>query len=437
MKDLQQIFSEAVDLHQQKRLEEAEKRYLQVLQSVPENLNVLANLGIVCRDLGKLDEAEAYCRRTVTAAPDDPEQHLNLGAVLEARKDWQGAGAAYEKALSLTPHHPKILNNYGKLLYQQGDTAKGLAMIELAVRIEPNYPLALNNLGVIYSERGDLSRAGQCLERSVHLDPGNVDALFNLAGICNALNNFDKAKTILSRLITIDPHHPAANHMLAALSGSTTPAAPREYVEETFDKYAVRFDEHIQGTLGYTVPSALAGLVMNAVPQAVPFAAALDLGCGTGLSGAAFRAMTDRLVGIDVSAQMLDKAAAKKLYDHLEHEEIVPFLHRREERYNFFLAADVFIYLGDLQPLFHAIAENSKDNGIIACSIETTDQTEKYELLPSGRYAHNPKYLEQCAITAGFAVIDHTPHNIRREKGSWIPGELYLLKKIQDKPQTP
>ncbi|EKD34674.1 MAG: hypothetical protein ACD_75C02238G0001, partial [uncultured bacterium] len=80
MADLQKIFTEAVGFHQQKKLAEAEKLYLQVLQFVPENINVLANLGIVCRDLGKLAEAETYCRRTVAAAPDDPEQHLNLGA---------------------------------------------------------------------------------------------------------------------------------------------------------------------------------------------------------------------------------------------------------------------------------------------------------------------------------------------------------------------
>lgn len=427
MPDLQKIFTEAVGFHQQKKLAEAERLYLQVLRFVPDNINVLANLGIVCRDLGKLAEAEAYCRRTVAAAPDDPEQHMNLGAVLEARNDPAGAEAAYEKALALAPNHPKVLNNFGKLLYQQGLIEKGLAMIEQAIRIEPNYPLALNNLGVIYSERGDLSRAGQCLEQSVRLDPGNVDALYNLAGVCNALNNFDQARAILHRLTAIAPHHQAANHMLAALSGATTSTAPREYVEVTFDKYAGRFDEHIQNTLGYTAPSALADMIANTVPEALPFTAALDLGCGTGLSGAPFRSLAKKLVGVDVSAQMLAKAAAKKVYDRLEHDEIMPFLHRSEERYDLFIAADVFIYLGDLQPLFQALAANSNEHGIVACSIEKTDRTSGYELLPSGRYAHNPKYLEECAATAGFTVVDRKPQNIRKEKGAWLPGELYLL----------
>lgn len=436
MSDLHQLFSEAVRLHQLGQLTEAERLYLQVLRSVPENINVLANLGIVCRDLGKLSEAEAYCRRTVAAAPDDPEQLLNLGAVLEAQNDPAGAGAAYEKALKLAPAHPKVLNNLGKLHYQQGRREKGRQLVEQAVRLEPNYPLALNNLGVMYSEEGDLGRAGWCLEKSVDLDPGNVEALYNLAGVCNALGNFDKARTILNRLLAVAPQHQAACHMRAALSGTTTSSAPREYVEVTFDKYAGRFDQHIQNILGYTAPSALAELVMAEMPEALPFTVALDLGCGTGLSGASFRAMTNRLVGIDVSAQMLAQAAAKNLYDHLEHAEIMPFLLGTEERYDLFIAADVFIYLGDLQPLFPVLAARAGEKGLVACSIETSDRP-GYELLPSGRYAHNPAYLTSCAAAAGFTVRSRKAHNIRKEKGAWLPGELYLFMKNQDNPQIP
>lgn len=426
--DLQSIFSEAVRLHQLGQLTEAEQLYLQVLHFVPENRSLLANLGIVCRDLGKFAEAETYCRKALAAAPDDPEQHLNLGAVLEAKGDLAGATAACEKAYELAPTHPKVLNNFGKLLYQQGLADRGRQLIERAIEIVPNYPLALNNLGVICSEAGDLSRAGWCLEKSVELDPGNVEALYNLAGVCNALNNFDKAVSLLDRLLALAPQHHAARHMRAALSGTTTSAAPREYVEATFDKYAGRFDEHIQHTLGYTAPSALAELVKTTMPEALPFPAALDIGCGTGLSGLPFRPMTDRLVGVDISSRMLAQARAKKIYDHLEHAEVMPFLATSQECYDLFIAADVFIYLGDIQPLFPLLAARAGEHGLIACSIETSDLP-GYQLLPSGRYAHNPDYLRQCAAAAGFAVRSRRPHNIRREKGGWLPGELLLLVK--------
>ena len=438
MQDLQNLFAEAVSLHQQNKLNEAEKLYLQVHRLLPQNVNVLANLGIVYRDLGKLDEAEACCRQTLAAAPDDPAQYLNLGAVLEARGNLAEAQIAYQQALELAPSHPKVLNNLGKLLHQQGVAERGLELLEQAVRIEPNYPMALNNLGVIYSERGDLHLAGEYLEKSVALDPTNVNALYNLAGVFNAQNNFAKATTVLKRLLIIDPNHQAAHYMLAALSGTTPVSAPRQYVEEIFDKYAHRFDAHLEKALGYTAPKALASMVKNAC-TALPFTATLDLGCGTGLSGAPFRAMTKRLVGVDVSGQMLAKAAEKKLYDHLECDDILSFLARDEDFYDLFIVADVLVYLGDPKPLFPAIAARTMENGIVACSLETTHHVEDFQLLPTGRYAHNPSYLALCAANAGFTVLEHQPHKIRKENGQWLEGALYLFisKSNQVNPHTP
>jgi len=429
MQEIQRLFTEAVSLHQSHKLAEAESLYLQVHQLLPENINVLANLSIVCRDLEKLTEAEEYCRQAIALAPNDPDQYLNLGAVLEAKKDLPAAQHAYEKALKRAPNHPKLLNNLGKLFHQLGFLEKGLELIEQAVRLEPDYPLALNNLGVIYSERGDLLRAENCLERSVALDPNNINALYNLAGVYNARNNFTQARTTLQQLLKIDPQHQATGHMLAALSGTTTPTAPRQYVEEIFDKYAGRFDVHLQGTLGYTVPATLALMLQETVSSALPFAATLDLGCGTGLSGASFKEMSEYLVGVDISGQMLAKAAEKGIYHRLEKEEILTFLQVEGERYDLFIAADVLVYLGDPRPFFSGIAGRSKEGAIIACSIERSIGTEDFILLPSGRYAHNPHRLQATAATAGFVVLKHQAHGIRKEDGEWLPGDLFLFKK--------
>ena len=447
MQNLQNLFAEAVHLHQHNKLLEAEKLYSQILNLLPDNINVLANIGIVCRDLGKLDEAETYCRQALAAAPDTPAQYLNLGAVLEARGDLTSAKQAYEKALELAPSHPKVLNNLGKLLHQLGFETRGIDLIEQAVRIEPNYPQALNNLGVIYSQRGDLLSAGSLLEKSVVLDPENVSTLYNLAGVYNAQNIFPKAIAILNRLLAIAPDHRSARHMLAALSGNTPSVAPRQYIEETFDTYAHRFDFHLQKALGYTAPSTLATMVREVALSNLPFSAALDIGCGTGLAGTSFRALTRRLVGVDVSSQMLARAAEKKVYDRLEHDEIQAFLRRDEEYYDLFIAADVLVYLGDPKPLFPALAARSMDNGIIACSIENTQIVDDFQLLPSGRYAHNPSYLVECAAASGFSILVHQPHKIRKEKGEWLAGDLYLFQKnggheklgpsFQEKPHTP
>ena len=54
--------------------------------------------------------------------------------------------------------------------------------------------------------------------------------------------------------------------------------------------------------------------------------AVLDLGCGTGLAGQMLRPCASRLVGVDLSAEMLAKAEARNIYDQLVAAELTEWL---------------------------------------------------------------------------------------------------------------
>jgi predicted TPR repeat methyltransferase len=427
MSNLQALFAEAVRLHQQHQLAQAKALYLQILAELPDNINVLANIAIVCRDLGELAEAERYGRQAVAAAPDDPAQHLNLGAILEAKQNFSEAKSCYEKALSIAPSHPKILNNLGKLLHQTGQKEQGLHYLLQAVRIEPNYPSALNNLGVISSEDGEFEHAAYYLQKCVVLAPDNTNFLYNLAGVHNANNDVDKAKDVLARVIALEPGHQAAGHMLAALSGHTPASAPRKYIEETFDKYSGRFDNHIRERLGYTAPHQLNLLVNELLEPDTILDIGLDLGCGTGLSGLPFRSKVRELIGVDVSSGMLAKAKEKNIYDQLIQDEIIPFLHRDTKLYNLFILADVLVYLGALEQLFANIQQRAHKQAIICLSLEKSSTTATYALNSSGRFAHNSEYVMDTGRQAGFTLHKQKLHPLRKEHGEWLPGELLVF----------
>ena len=65
--------------------------------------------------------------------------------------------------------------------------------------------------------------------------------------------------------------------------------------------------------------------VMRAAGRPMRFGAMLDLGCGTGLAGAAFRPFVDRLAGVDLSPAMIAQAR-ERLYDRLVTGELEDFL---------------------------------------------------------------------------------------------------------------
>jgi predicted TPR repeat methyltransferase len=158
------------------------------------------------------------------------------------------------------------------------------------------------------------------------------------------------------------------------------------------------------------------------------FTHALDLGCGTGLSGLPFRTMTRRLTGIDLSENMVAAARKKQVYDDLRVDGVIEFLSATAERYDLVIATDVLIYIGALDELFGLIGRRTLEDAVIVLSTEVTTEA-NYVLRSSGRYAHRDSYIRRLAGESGFATCLCLPARIRKEAGLWIMGSLFILKK--------
>ena len=153
----------------------------------------------------------------------------------------------------------------------------------------------------------------------------------------------------------------------------------------------------------------------------------LDLGCGTGLVGQKIRTFSKNIDGIDISQKMLSLAKKKKVYDNLIKDNILNFLSTSILKYDYYLSADVFIYIGDLTDVFSLIKNKSKRGGNLVFSTEHYDG-EGYFLEQSGRYSHSKKYIEQLCNKFKFELINFKSHVLRKNKNKNINGGLYFLK---------
>ena len=185
---------------------------------------------------------------------------------------------------------------------------------------------------------------------------------------------------------------------LASVEAGAAPAtAPAAYVAGLFDSYADEFDSHLVGALRYQAHRQLVDQLVATCGGGARFRSALDLGCGTGLCGPLVRPMAARLTGVDLSARMIEKARSLGVYDRLEQGDIIEFLDGSEDRWDLVLAADVFIYVGDLEPVF-ARLERAMAEGVFCFSVESLEgDGAGLRLLPSLRYAHSEAYLERLA----------------------------------------
>src|SRR4029077_18883888 len=116
--------------------------------------------------------------------------------------------------------------------------------------------------------------------------------------------------------------HGASLRLARLGPGEPGTAGLQRHVRTLFDQYAPRFDRALED-LGYRAPALLRDAV---TAHGTRFGTMLDLGCGTGLAGAALRPQVDWLVGVDLSPKMIEEARRKGVYDRLAVGDIAAFL---------------------------------------------------------------------------------------------------------------
>lgn len=452
----------------------------------PENAAVWSSLGVALRAGGRLDESVSALRQATSLDAGNAPALQNLGSALEQLGDLAGAAAALEQAAELQPSDPEIWTALGKVSERRAALPQAESLYRRALLCDRQHGPAWSNLGGLLCRRGSLEAAIDACERAIAADPSLADAythfglalreqghagpaaatwqrglqvratpeaLLNLSDVLDELGQAEPSAGALEELLerfpdfvagwlahgrrllvagdraaavealehalSLDPESEEARHFLRAAAGDAQGRAPVAYVRDLFEEYAGRFEQHLTGTLAYQTPSVLVSLLG---PE--PLDTVVDLGCGTGLVGPLVRSRCRRLVGVDLSPKMLARARAKAVYDDLIAGDVGDVL-RRLGPVDVAIAADVFIYFGDLAPVFDAC-----DAAQLLFSVEAHAGPEDWVLRSTGRYAHSTAYVQRLASAAGYVVEATESSRLRKERGDWVEGTLCRLRRI-------
>lgn len=383
------------------------------------------NLGIIFKEQNKLDDATESFQRAIACDPNYAKAHNNLGMVFKEQGKLDEALASFQKAIACDPRCAPVYNNMGIVLKNLKKLKEAVSAYAKAIDLDPNYADAYANLGIALKEQNRVDVAITAFRHAIAVDPKHTQAYYNMGGALEEQGKTQEAIAAYQRTVELDPENHAAKHLLMALKGETTDAAPTEYVKGLFDSYT-GFDQHLTERLHYKTPTVLRETLDKILSKPRRFHNVLDLGCGTGLSGLEFRALADHMTGIDLSPKMIEEAKKKNVYDDLHIGEVAEFLDKSQERYDLFIAADVFVYIGNLDPIFKLVKTHAAEEALFLFSVEHCEKN--YTIQPSGRYAHSLAYIQSLAEKYCFNVETCLPSELRKEKGQWLMGDLFVLK---------
>ena len=310
-----------------------------------------------------------------------------------------------------------------RALTAAGRRDRALAVARETAALHPGLAEAATGLGEALLKAELLPTAIAEFQRALRLDPDCGQARFLLG--CAWLEA-GEAERALEAFSALDPATPGLSGQIAlAQAIRARPRSDAGYVRHLFDQFSADYDARMLSQLSYRAPQILRELADLVMPGRGALAV-LDLGCGTGLSGAAFKDRAVRLDGVDLSPAMIEKARARDIYDHLSVGDIESGL--GESLYDLVLAADTLVYLGDLDAAMRAVAAALKADGYFLFTVETKDG-EGFELGPKRRWRHSERYLRDMAERHGFEVAGLLTCVPRMEAHAAVNGFAVALRK--------
>lgn len=339
------------------------------------------------------------------------------------------AARAAEDVLKRNADDPAALVLLAKIAHRTGASEVAANLYGRVLKANDRNAAAHAGLGDVQASGRNWSAAVDSYGRAAALEPKLAQHHASLGAAQIALGQRDAAAASFRRAKAIDPGHKLASYMLDGLDGGGG-AVQANYVRAMFDGYAHIFEKHLVETLQYRIPWVIAEAVTALNPA--PFAAVLDLGCGTGLVGDALGPTRAPIVdGVDLSPKMVEETRRKGRYRTLLADDIVHAMDRpglRSAGYDLVTAADVFIYVGALDEVFPRVRDLLPPGGLFAFSLEHTE-SDGYEIQASSRYAHGEGYTARLAAETGFVLEIRQQVALRQESKRDIPGRVEVWRR--------
>lgn len=375
---------------------------------------------------GALQAAE----RAQKAAPEWHVATMELAMLLARQGKHPQALAQARKGVRLAPDDLDVVRRAAGIAIQANDLNATVAWLRKAVSLKPGDRLFRTLLAKQLLPFGKPEEAFAMYEELVLEQPWETETLVGRAQAALALGRLDQARQDAEALLQLEPGNTSHQYLLAQARGEQPATQPEENVKALFNGFAENFDITLWRHLEYRVPQMAAEILLKAHPDRK--FNLLDLGCGTGLVGVCLGRIDGFIIGVDLSEEMIRKAAQHNVYERFHQVNVLDALRDTpSDHYEAITCCDVLVYVGDLSSVVPNALRILKPGGHFIFSCEAAGEDEPDMILrPTERYAHKASAVRRLCEQAGFSevIIEDLP-SLRKEGGQPLPGFLVTARK--------
>lgn len=195
---------EALNLQTQGKFEQAEKIYLEFLESSPKQPDVSNLLGLIYLQTKKLDEAQKYFEYAVEGFP-CAEYFQNLGLIHYKKKSFETSMECFDKAIGFESENLAFIRNLAQMAKTANQTDYGIKFFKKSLQIDSQDSVGWNNLGLLYEQKHDLKSAKEAYIKSLKIKK-NYEALHNLGVLHRMERNFKESVKCLKDALKLNPN---------------------------------------------------------------------------------------------------------------------------------------------------------------------------------------------------------------------------------------
>ncbi len=201
---------DAISLHVQGNLSQAEAIYRTLLVTEPQNADLYNLLGVVAHQNGGFSEAVKLIGIAIKIDPSVASFHLNEGTSLKALKQLEASIESFDRAIELNPNYAEAYYNRGNALKDLKQLEAAVASYDLSIARKPDYANAYLNRGISLQELEQTEAALANYDKAIALNPAIAEAYCNRGILLKALGCLDESVASYKKAIALKPDYAEA-----------------------------------------------------------------------------------------------------------------------------------------------------------------------------------------------------------------------------------